>query len=230
MVTCCDHERFRKEVDVDLSEIEKTIELKTLPRDRYLRNSRIVELLGTKAYKDFRASLWQETSYKKLMDKAVLIPTISWYTGKNILAYMAMAVPEYPWVRSLMDWASHGDEEFIAIGPNPAELANLGTGVRRASISKDTQNVFKEIVSEARRFLPTSFTTELSSGQIVEKTLPDECRSGQNLQLNACKGVQIMDIFYTGMLYNPRRCSHRGREVTEERPAKVARQPCCWPA
>ena len=69
MVTCCDLERFRNELDVDLSEIEKTFELKTLPRDRYLRNLRIVELLGTKAYKEFRASLWQETSYKKLMDK-----------------------------------------------------------------------------------------------------------------------------------------------------------------
>ena len=76
LIACCDVVRFRNELDVDLSDIERTFELSTLPSDPYLRNSRIVELLGTKAYKDFRSKLWVETSYKKLLLDLTAVPNI----------------------------------------------------------------------------------------------------------------------------------------------------------
>ena len=150
-----------------------------------------------------------ETSYKKLLLDLTAVPNISFFTGKNILSYMAAAEPQYPWVASLLDWRGQGDEEFISIGPNPAELANIGLEERSAKsthVTKKTVAVFKDIVHAARRFLPSSFEAVLSNRQVVAKIMPDECYSGQNLQLNACKVVQLLDVFFSGRLHNPRRC------------------------
>ena len=70
---------------------------------------------------------------------------ISQYTGKNILAYMIMADCKYPWVAEA--WSI--EEKYVAIGPNPARLANLCRGVELSSanctnISRATEQTFLE--------------------------------------------------------------------------------------
>ena len=53
MRTPDDLENCKQHLRVDLSEIEKTFELRTLPSDPYLAVGRIVEIFGTKAFQNF---------------------------------------------------------------------------------------------------------------------------------------------------------------------------------
>ena len=122
-------------------------------------------------------------------------------------------------------------QEFVAIGPNPAELANLCRGVdlahaRATHVSNDTQATFREIIQATRGFLPTSFKAVFESGKIVEAAVPEKCMSGQLLQLNACKLVQVLKAWFSGKIHNRRdRSRAKAQQTSQEPPAKKSR-PC----
>ena len=58
MESAQDLEDMKKNLDVDLSDIETTFELSTLPKDQYLRNSRVVEVFGTAEFEAYLADIW----------------------------------------------------------------------------------------------------------------------------------------------------------------------------
>jgi hypothetical protein len=81
--------------------------------------SRIVEVFGTSRFEVFAECITKAKTYKEAMTLTTAVYGINEYTGKNILAFFALAECKYPWV----DSAFSADEEFVAIGPNPAEPA-----------------------------------------------------------------------------------------------------------
>ena len=106
--------------------------------------------------------------------------------------------------------AFSAEEDFVAIRANPAELANLCRGVEldqsgATQVSKATKAMFGEITKEMRGFLPASFRATFKSGRCVEGKVLEMVRSGQVLQLNACKLVQLVKAWFSGKIYNPRR-------------------------
>ena len=65
---------------------------------------------------------------------------------------------KYPWV--VEAWSI--EEKYVAIGPNPARLANLCRGVELSSanctnISRATEQTFLDMATLTREFMPTSF-------------------------------------------------------------------------
>ena len=65
---------------------------------------------------------------------------------------------KYPWVAEA--WSI--EEKYVAIGPNPARLANLCRGVELSSanctnISRATEQTFLDMATLTREFMPTSF-------------------------------------------------------------------------
>ena len=79
---------------------------------------------------------------------------------------MIMADCKYPWVAEA--WSI--EEKYVAIGPNPARLANLCRGVELSSanctnISRATEQTFLEMVTLTREFMPT-----FESGLVIVST------------------------------------------------------------
>jgi len=205
MVSLEDLERFKKDCRVDLSSIERTYELNTLPSDPYLAMSRIVEVFGTHNFELFAQGLPKAATYKDAMALVTTVYSISEYTGKNILAFFALAECKYPWVPT----AFSAEENFVAIGPNPAVLANVCHGAdlnttTSTQVTKATQDTFMEIMQETRGFLPTSFKAKFKSGKVVEAREPDKCRSGHAPGSDASRieapraNSKIKTIAYTG--------------------------------
>ena len=78
---------------------------------------------------------------------------------------------KYPWVAEA--WSI--EEKYVAIGPNPARLANLCRGVELSSanctnISRATEQTFLEMVTLTREFMPTSFRATFESGLVIVST------------------------------------------------------------
>ena len=76
--------------------VERTFELNTLPSDPYLAMSRIVEVFGTSALETFANTIPAATTYKEAMELVTFVYNISEYTGKNVLAFVALAECQYP--------------------------------------------------------------------------------------------------------------------------------------
>ena len=109
---------------------------------------------------------------------------------------------KYPWVAEA--WSI--EEKYVAIGPNPARLANLCRGVELSSanctnISRATEQTFLEMVPLTREFMPTSFKVTFECGLLIESAdVSERLLSGQILQLNSCKLLQVLLAWFSGYI------------------------------
>ena len=203
--TPTDVENMKRELSVDLSDIEKTYELSTLPADNYLRNSRVAELFGTAPFDEWCVRLPSASTFKEAVELTTKLYKIGEYSAKNILLPMRAAGLAFPWCSA---GCANDPDEFCALGPNPQELCNIVCGQNRGNgggkSSPKQREVFSQICMHARRFLPVEVVATVGA-ETRKLTVPAELTANQQLQLNCCKVVQCLDVFYTGNIYNPRR-------------------------
>ena len=115
---------------------------------------------------------------------------------------MIMADCKYPWVAEA--WSI--EEKYVAIGPNPARLANLCRGVELSSanctnISRATEQTFLEMVPLTREFMPTSFKVTFDCGLLIESAdVSERLLPGQILQLNSCKLLQVLLAWFSAYI------------------------------
>ena len=80
---------FRRTFRAKLDDVELTHELKTLPADIDVRNSRLTEQLESAAWKNWQRRLTTETCYLTMVESTCAIWGNAWYVAKNICNMIA---------------------------------------------------------------------------------------------------------------------------------------------